>query len=199
LIKPYGLHWSRIRASQLVVIDLARGTHADSGSVDATAFHTHSAIHRRYRQARAVLHAHTLYATALGLIENGALKMIEQNAMRFLDRIEYVDAYGGLADNLDEANRLAEAMNGKPIAFWRSHGIVVTAPSLCEAFNDLYFLERACRLQVLTRSMGVPTVTVPPHVVERTCRQMRADSNYARLHFEALQRMLDEEEPHYRQ
>jgi ribulose-5-phosphate 4-epimerase/fuculose-1-phosphate aldolase len=82
--------------------------------------------------------------------------------------------------------------------FLASHGVIVVGPSIAEAFDLMYYLERACRLQVLAKSMGGKLRAVRPEVVRETCRLMRADApKYAGAHFNALKRILDREEPDY--
>jgi ribulose-5-phosphate 4-epimerase/fuculose-1-phosphate aldolase len=82
--------------------------------------------------------------------------------------------------------------------FLANHGVIVVGPSVAEAFDAMYYLERACRLQVLARSMGEKLRPVRPEVVNTAYRMMLADaSKYAGAHFEALKRILDREEPAY--
>jgi ribulose-5-phosphate 4-epimerase/fuculose-1-phosphate aldolase len=82
--------------------------------------------------------------------------------------------------------------------FLASHGVIVVGETVADAFDSLYYLERACRLQVLARSMGGRLRAVAPDVVQRTYELMRVDApKYAEAHFGALKRILDREEPDY--
>ena len=138
------------------------------------------------------------YATALTLLEDGRLEMIEQNALRFHDDIAYDDTYNGLVVDAQEGDRLAQVLGGKRVLFLANHGVIVVGASIAEAFDALYYLERACRLQVLARMMGGRRRPVRADVVERTCRMLREDApKYAGAHFEALKRILEREEPGY--
>jgi ribulose-5-phosphate 4-epimerase/fuculose-1-phosphate aldolase len=138
------------------------------------------------------------YATALTLLENGRLEMVEQNALRFHDDIAYDDTYNGLVVDNAEGDRLARALGDKRVMFLANHGVIVVGPSVAEAFDLMYYLERACRLQVLARSMGARLKKVRDEVVRDTYRLILADTpKYAGAHFSALKRILDREEPDY--
>jgi ribulose-5-phosphate 4-epimerase/fuculose-1-phosphate aldolase len=138
------------------------------------------------------------YATALTLLENGRLEMVEQNALRFHDDIAYDDTYNGLVVDNAEGDRLARVLGGKRVMFLANHGVIVVGPSVAEAFDLMYYLERACRLQVLARSMHSKLRPVRPEVIRDTYRMILADTpKYAGAHFAALKRILDREEPDY--
>jgi ribulose-5-phosphate 4-epimerase/fuculose-1-phosphate aldolase len=198
LLNRYGLHWSEVSASNLLALDAAGRVLAGEGEFEKTAFYIHSRIHLAHPRAVCVLHTHMPYATALTLVENGRLEMAEQNALRFHDDIAYDDTYNGLVVDEAEGDRLARALGSKRVLFLASHGVIVVGPSVAEAFDLLYYLERACRLQVLARSMGGKLRAVRPAVARDAYRMMLADApKYAGAHFAALKRILDREEPDY--
>lgn len=198
LVNPLGLHWSEIRASDLLLADADGRVLEGEHEVEPTAFFIHSRIHLANPLARCVLHTHMPYATALTLVEGGRLEMVEQNALRFYDRIAYDDDYNGPAMDASEGDRLAAALGNKPIAFLAAHGVIVAGPTIHAAFDDLYYLERAAQLQVLARSTRLALRPVPEAVVRRTAAAMHADDSYALRHFTAIKRILDKEEPEYR-
>ena len=198
LLNRYGLHWSEVSASNLLALDADGRVLEGEGEFEKTAFYIHSRIHLRNPHAACVLHTHMPNATALTLLEGGRLEMVEQNALRFHDDIAYDDIYNGLVVDNAEGDRLARALGGKRVMFLANHGVIVVGPSVAEAFDALYYLERACRLQVLARSMGGKFRPVRPEVVRETYRLILADTpKYAGAHFEALKRILDREEPAY--
>src|SRR2546430_13139071 len=154
LLNRYGLHWSEVTASNLLVLDAAGRLLGAEGEYEKTAFWIHSRIHLAHPQAACVLHTHMPHATALTLLEDGRLEMIEQNALRFHDDIAYDDSYNGLVVDEAEGDRLARVLGTRRVLFLANHGVIVVGPTVAEAFDSLYYLERACRLQVLARSMG---------------------------------------------
>ena len=198
LLNRYGLHWSEVSASNLLALD-AEGTVLEGeGEFEKTAFYIHSRIHLSNRRAVCVLHTHMPYATSLTLLEGGRLEMVEQNALRFHDDIAYDDTYNGLVVDNAEGDRLARALGGKRVLFLANHGVIVVGPTVAEAFDLMYYLERACRLQVLARSSQKSFRKIRPEVVRDTYRLILADTpKYANAHFDALKRILDREEPDY--
>jgi ribulose-5-phosphate 4-epimerase/fuculose-1-phosphate aldolase len=198
LLNRYGLHWSEVSASNLLALDAGGRILEGEGEFEKTAFYIHSRIHLANPKAACVLHTHMPYATALTLLENGRLEMAEQNALRFYEDIAYDDQYNGLVVDNAEGDRLARVLGEKRVLFLASHGVIVVGPSVAEAFDSLYYLERACRLQVLARATGLPLRRVRSEVVRETRRMIAADApKYAGAHFEALKRILDREEPDY--
>jgi ribulose-5-phosphate 4-epimerase/fuculose-1-phosphate aldolase len=198
LLNRYGLHWSEVSASNLLALDAAGNVLEGEGEYEKTAFYIHSRIHLAHPRATCVLHTHMPYATALTLLDGGRLEMVEQNALRFHDDIAYDDVYNGLVVDNAEGDRLARALGSKRVMFLANHGVIVVGASVAEAFDAMYYLERACRLQVLARSMGGKFRPVRPQVVREAYRMMLADApKYAGAHFEALKRILDREEPAY--
>src|SRR3954466_1428251 len=198
LLNRYGLHWSEVTASNLLALDADGRLLSGDGEYEKTAFWIHSRLHLAHPQAACVLHTHMPHATALTLLEDGRLEMIEQNALRFHDDIAYDDTYNGLVVDQAEGDRLASVLGAKRVLFLANHGVIVVGPSIAEAFDSLYYLERACRLQVLARMMGGKLRAVRTEVVGSAYRMMRADApKYADAHFTALKRTLEREEPEY--
>jgi len=199
LINPNRMHWSEVTASSLLLLD-ADGTLLEGESPpEATAFFIHASIHRAHPQAMCVLHTHMPYATALTSLEGGTLAMTNQNALRFSDEIAYDTTYNGLACDAEEGARIAAAFAGKRVMFMANHGVTIAGPSVAEAFDDLYYLERAAENQVLAQSTGGKLKPIDPQVVAMTKEQLEAERGVAaRAHFEALKQVLDRECPDYR-
>jgi ribulose-5-phosphate 4-epimerase/fuculose-1-phosphate aldolase len=198
LLNAYGLHWSEVTASNLLALDARGNILEGEGEAEKTAFYIHSRIHLANPHAACVLHTHMPFATALALTEPGRLEMVEQNALRFAGDIAYDDTYNGLVVDDAEGDRLARILGEKRVLFLANHGVIVVGPSVAEAYDLMYYLERACRLQVLARATGLPFRKVRPEVVGETYRMILADTpKYAGAHFAALKRLLDREAPGY--
>jgi ribulose-5-phosphate 4-epimerase/fuculose-1-phosphate aldolase len=197
LVNPFGFHWSELKSSQMLLVN-HDGTVIDGeGTVEATAMFIHSQIHRGLPRAQCVLHTHMPCATALAALENGRLEMASQNALRFFDDIAYDDDYQGLALDAQEGIRICGKLGDKRVLFLANHGVVVVGKSIATAFDDLYYLERACEIQILAQSTHRPLKIVPAGVCRRTVEQFRADDSYARGHLAAIRRILDRECPDY--
>jgi ribulose-5-phosphate 4-epimerase/fuculose-1-phosphate aldolase len=197
LINPGGRHFSRIRASDLLLIDLDAPDASTSNATDPTAMALHSALHRNHKHARCLLHTHSRYATALACLQNPTLPPIEQNAMRFFERVAVDDGFDGMGLG-DEAERVGHLLGDKPILLMGNHGVLVAASSIAQAFDDLYYFERACELYFIARSSGLPLRVVSDEIARKTCQQWLDYPNFAQQHFTALLEILDQEEPDYR-
>lgn len=198
LLNAYGLHWSEVTASNLLALDTRGNVLEGEGEAEKTAFYIHSRIHLAHPRAACVLHTHMPYATALTLTVPGRLEMVEQNALRFADDIAYDDSYNGLVVDDAEGDRLARLLGDRRVLFLANHGVIVVGATVAEAFDSLYYLERACRVQVLARATGLPLRPVRAEVVRETHRMILADTpKYAGAHFGALRRILEREEPDY--
>jgi len=200
-LAPFGLLWSEVKASDLMELDFGGKVVAGRGLVEDTALHIHLPVHRLVPEACCVLHTHMPYATALGMLEDARLEMAGQSAIGFHDEIAYLD-YNGLALDHEEGERMARALVGKSVLMLRNHGVLVIGLSAAQAFERLYFLERACQAQILALSTGRALRIVPRPVVEATAAQFKACvdvGGVARtaLHFEALKRLLDHSEADY--
>lgn len=197
LINPKGLHFSRITASSIILMDEHGTTLEGTGRPPVTGHAIHTRVHLRHPAAKVVLHLHAPYSTALTAIKGGRLEMVHQNAARFHGDIAYDDDFSGIAVEVDEGDRMAEAMGSKRILFLANHGVVVVGESIARAFDDFYYLERAAQVQVLAMQTGQPLRVMPEEMARLTHDQFaRFDAN-ADLHFDALKAMLDEEEPNY--
>ena len=195
LINPQGIHWSELRTSDLLVVDPDGNVIEGKWKVEPTAFFIHSQIHLGNPSARCVLHTHMPYATALCAIDGGRLEWISQNALRFYERVAYEEAYNGLALDEAEGQRLREKLADGKVLFLANHGVIVAGPDVATAFDDLYYLERACMVQVLAHSTGLPLKRIPDQVCRHTCEQLEADRRQAVLHLDAIKRMLKREAP----
>jgi len=191
LINPLGLHWSEIGPDDLLLIDGDGAVLEGDGEVEATALHIHVAGHRANPRHRAILHVHMPHATALTMVEGGHLAMAHQTAVRFHERMTHV-AFRGIALDRGEGDRLAQAQRAHPdvdIMFLDHHGVTIGGGTVAMAFDDLYYLERACRQQILAMSTGLPLELIPEPILTETAQQLRAIlPESADAHFEAQMR-----------
>jgi ribulose-5-phosphate 4-epimerase/fuculose-1-phosphate aldolase len=138
-------------------------------------------------------------ATALFIPAGGRLDWISQASAKFYGRVAYYDDYSGLVLDDAQGERMCAALGDKAVLFLANHGVVVTADTLAHAFDNRYYLERACELQLLAYRTGRPLRRLPEAVVRMTAQQMRADAANAVDHFAALKRLLGRDEPDYAQ
>lgn len=118
------------------------------GEPDITAVKIHLGIYRNRPDVKCVMHCHMPYATAVTCLENPELEMVHQNSARFYNKIAYDKGYNGLATADEEGDRLAKELGDKPVLFMGNHGVLVAASTIYEAFDTIYYIERACLYQV---------------------------------------------------
>lgn len=194
LINPRGLHWSEVGADDIVLIDAQGAVLAGRHRVEPTALFIHAAVHALAGHA-VVLHTHMPYATAIALgADRAPDPTLSQNAMRFMGRIGVDADYRGLALDAAEGERIARSLAGRDVAFLGNHGVVVCGPNVAFAYDDLYYLERACMHQVLAQSTGRPLAPVEAAIAERVARQVQGEREQSLLFFESLRRRLPD--PH---
>ena len=197
LLNPRGRHFSQVRASELVLLD-ADSTADEHPEADPTAWYLHSHLHRHVPRARCVLHTHMPYTTALACLADFEFLMLDQNACRFHERIAYDRNYAGMALDDSEGLRVSSLLGDtKSVLFLGNHGVLVVGTSIAEAFDELYYLEKAAQLQVLALSTGRPLSLVPNQTAALACKQWLDYPNVAKALFDELCRILDYESPDY--
>lgn len=190
LLNPRGLMWHEVQADDIVLVDAEGRVLAGRHAVEPTAMFIHAAIHRLGGHA-CVLHTHMPYATALTLTADRRLDTtLSQGAMRFHGRVAADAHYNGLALDVAEGERIARAMQGADVAFLGNHGVVVCGTRIAHAYDDLYYLERACQAQVLAMATGRPLAPVAPALAAQVAAQTLGERLQSALFFEALRRTL---------
>lgn len=198
LLIPYGLHWSEVTASNLIEVDFDGNVTAGAGTAEDTAFFIHARIHKNVSHAACVLHTHQPYASALTQVHGVRLEPTIQSAMRFYGRIAYDELYNGLALDNAEGDRIAAGLQDKDVMLMANHGVVVVGPTLAQAFDALYYLERAAKAQIIAMSMGRPLNAISHNQATAVSNDInRFVAGSASVHFAALKRLLDRDEPDY--
>ncbi len=199
IVNPYGYAFRELTASKLLICDFHGHVVDGEGKPEATAFYIHARIHKNVPRARVAFHTHMPYATALAMTEGDPLIFAGQTALKFYGRTAVDRNYNGLALDEREGDRIAGAIGDADIVFMKHHGVMVLGPTIAKAWDDLYYLERACEVQCLALSTGRPVLPVDPAIAVAAYRQMReGDAESARLHLASVRRTLDAEEPDYR-
>jgi ribulose-5-phosphate 4-epimerase/fuculose-1-phosphate aldolase len=198
LMNPRWRHFSRIRASDLLLLD-AEDDAAMTGpdAPDPSAWYIHGRIHRALPQARCILHLHSPYATAISALAEPEIKPIDQNTARYYNRVAYDMNYGGIADSAAEGDRLAAALGNGSTLMMGQHGILVVGKTVADAFDRLYYLERACQTLVLAYSTGQPLNIMSDDLAEATARDWEDYPDMAQAHFDELKQGLDIKDASY--
>ncbi|MBX9399482.1 class II aldolase/adducin family protein [Streptomyces sp. TRM72054] len=203
LINPYGLLFEEITASNLVKIDMSgRPVEPTPYAVNPAGFVIHSAIHGARTDAQCVLHTHTRAGCAVAAQQDGLLPL-NQMSMEFHNRVGYHD-YEGVVLNLREQERLVADLGSHPALILRNHGLLTVGESAAQAFLRMYYLEKACEIQVTAQAGGTALAMPPDAVCEYTAQQLSrtADDDFQNdnaydLAWSAMLRLLDRIAPDY--
>ena len=200
---PFGMHWSEVKASSFMEVGIDDGqVKRGSGHVERSCYCIHAPIHKALPQAAAVFHTHMPYASALTRLEDPRIKEIGQTETGMMGKIAYDDTYTGPASEPEEGERLAKVIGDKTILFMANHGITTVGHSVAEAYDRLYYIERAAQVQIYAMWTGQRLKKLPEPVVEKTRTNIGGARYYeglnpAERHFAALRRILDRREPDY--
>ncbi len=200
LVNPCHRHFSRIRANELLLLNANDPrTLEQPNAPDPTAWYLHAGLHAHVPHARCIMHLHCKYATALGCLQDNTLYPIDINAARFFGRIAVDPHFAGMALSSDEAVRQARLLvEGKSVLLMANHGVMVVAPTVADAFDELYYFERAAELLLTCYATGKPLRLMSDSVAELTKRQWLEYTGFAADHLKAVKDILDAEEPDYR-
>ena len=152
---PFGLHWSEIQASTFMEVGYDGKVLKGSGEVERSCYCIHAPIHRALPQAAAcVMHTHMPFASALTRLEDPRIKPIGQTEVGMLADIAYDNDYAGPAFDPAEGERLAGLFGDKTMLFMGNHGICVIGRTVAEAYDRLYYIERAAQVQLYAMWTG---------------------------------------------
>lgn len=191
LVNPYGLAFAEVTASSLLICDFDGRVVLGDGRPEATAFFIHAQLHRLNPRATAAFHTHMPHATALCMLEGEPFVWAGQTALKFYERLAVDEDYQGLALDYAEGERIARAAGDADVVMLKNHGPLVLGPSIAEAWDDLYYLERAAEVQLKAMASGRPLKAVAPAIASAACRQMlQGNAESAHLHLESVKRQL---------
>ncbi|GAA6201443.1 class II aldolase and adducin N-terminal domain-containing protein [Aquicoccus sp. SU-CL01552] len=199
LMNPNQMHFARIRASDLIVVDANDPeTLAGPDAPDPTAWGLHGGLHRHCPHARCAMHVHSIHATVLASLADSSLPPIDQNCATFFNRYVIDDGYGGLAFE-DEGERCAALLTDpkKKVMIMGNHGVMVIGDTVAETFNRLYYFERAAETYIRALQTGRELRVLSDAVAEKTARELEAYPEQDTRHLSELKAILDAEGSNY--
>ena len=200
LMNPNQVHFSRITASSLLLLDAEDPASMDRPDApDPTAWGLHGAIHRNVKHARCVMHVHSMHATVLASLADSRLPPIDQNCATFFNRVVIDENYGGLAFE-DEGERCSQLLTDPKVKvmIMGSHGVLILGDNVADTFNRLYYFERAAETYIKALWTGQKLRLIPDDIAEKTAAEIESYPAQAERHFSDLRTLLDEESPGYR-
>jgi len=198
LVNPYGRHFSRMRASDLLLIDADDPDSRRHPDLDPTAWCIHGAIHRMAPHARCIMHVHSRFATVLATLADSSLPPVDQTTARFFGAVVVDEVFGGLGLD-DEAERLASIVGDKSIVVMGNHGFMAIRQTIAQTFDDMYYFERGCETLIRAYQTGRKIRVLSDAVAAKTAHQAAEYPESASRHLAAVRDVLDAEEPDYKE
>lgn len=199
LMNANQVHFSRVRASELLLLDANDPTTMDRPDApDPTAWGLHGSIHRLCPHARCAMHVHSIHATVLASLADSTLPPIDQNTAIFHNRVAVDESYGGLAFE-EEAKRCCELLAdpSKKVLVMGNHGIMVIGDSVADTFNRMYFFERACETYIKALWTQRPLRRLSDEIAEKTASEIENYPSQSDRHLSELKAILDDEGADY--
>ena len=166
--------------------------------VDPTALNIHGKIHKKVPHARCILHVHSKYATALSALKDPTLPPIDQNTMRFYNRVSVYNEYGGMGFE-EESKKMATALGNKKHMLMANHGIMTTGETVSDGFDALYYFEKSAETYLTALSTNKELNIASHEVAEKTAQEWATyPSDLARAHLDQIRIILDKEDPDYK-
>ena len=200
LMNPNQRHFSRIKASDLILVDANDETTLNSPDApDPTAWGLHGSIHRNCPHAKCVMHVHSVFATVLATLKDSRLPPIDQTCATFYERYVIDEEYAGLAFE-EEGERCASLLSDPKVKtmIMGSHGVLVIGDSVAETFNRLYYFERAAETYIQALQTGQPLRVLSHEIASKTAQQLEQYPQQDSRHLNELKLILDDEDPTYK-
>ena len=199
-VNKAGVHFSQIKASDLILVTKKNIDELRNKPeiVDSTAINIHGTIHEKVPHAKCIFHVHSKYSTALSTLKNATLPPIDQNTMRFFNRVSIYNEFGGMGFE-DESVKMANALGNKQHMLLANHGIITTGETVSEGFDALYYFEKSAETYLTALSTNKELNVVSDEIAEKTAQEWaNYPSDMARSHLDQIRMILDKEEPNYK-
>jgi ribulose-5-phosphate 4-epimerase/fuculose-1-phosphate aldolase len=205
LLNPFGLMFDEVCASDLIVVDTRGHIVNGDAKLNPAGFTIHSAVHMARTDAHCVIHTHTLAGMAVAAYGPGLLQL-NQISAEFHEGVGY-HPYEGVATNLEERQRLQHALGQHAALILRHHGLLTVGKSVADAFYLMYYLNRACQIQLACAQMaslggaqgtGNPVTEMPAHIAAHVSQQLQRVHHERPLIWAAWLRQLDRVDPGYK-
>lgn len=200
---PFGLHWSEVTASSFMEVSYEGARLSGDGEIERSCYCIHAPIHRLVPTAACVMHTHMPFASALTRLKDMRILPVGQTELFIMRQTTYDDEYTGPAFDPKEGERLAGVIGDKGILLMANHGALTVGETIAQAYDRLYYLERVAQVQLYAMWTGQPLNPLPESVVEHCFAEYKNFPQYGNKpaeehHFDALKRMLDRQQPDYR-
>ena len=197
LLNPKWVHFSKVKASDLILVHADDSGSFEKGKIDSTAWAIHGQIHKLRPDIKVIMHLHPIYATALSCLKNPTLLPIEQNSARYFKRVSYDPHYSGMADQIAEGQRLAQLLQTNTRLLMGNHGVLIGSYDIGLAFDDMYTFERSSQILIHAYSTGQILNILDDTVAEKTAQDWEKIEDFSIAHFEEMKEILATEDPSF--
>lgn len=197
LLNPKWVHFSKIKASDLILVHADDPHSFEKGKIDATAWAIHGQIHKLRPDIKVIMHLHPIYATALSCLKNPTLLPVEQNSARYFNRVSYDSHYSGMTDQIAEGQRLAQLLQQNKRLLMGNHGVLIGSHEIGIAFDDMYTFERAAQILIHAYSTGQELNILGDDVAEKTAQDWEKIEDFSQAHFIEMKSILATEDPSF--
>ena len=197
LLNPKWVHFSKVKASDLILVHADDSASFEKGKIDSTAWAIHGQIHKLRPDIKVLMHLHPIYTTTLSCLKNPTILPIDQNSARYFQRVAYDFNYSGMADQRAEGQRLTQLLQDKSRLLMGNHGVIVSSHKIGIAFDDMYTIERASQLLVNAYATGQALSILDDHIAEKTAKDWEKIDDYSQAHFEEMKMILMKEDPSF--
>ncbi|WOO76428.1 class II aldolase/adducin head domain-containing protein [Vanrija pseudolonga] len=175
-VNPFGLHFSRMTASDLLLVDhhgkVVGGGKPGRGQIyNAAAFVIHSAIHAARPEVNSVVHAHSIYAKAFSTLGR-KLPMYTQDACIFYNDHALYAKHGGVVLSSGESDAICKSIGGNKAVILQNHGLLTVGGCIESAVGWFQIFESECKSVLAAEAAaalsGKPPITLPDDVAEFT-------------------------------
>ncbi len=195
LLNKFGLLYNEVNASNLIKVDENGKVLHGQLNVNTAGFVIHSAIHLAHPAMKVVFHAHAPAGLAVTALKDGVSYLVQDTSMLYGD-IGYHD-WEGLSLTLEERAALAQNIAGKSCLIMRNHGFLTVGESAGEAFMNMYYLIRACKVTLEAHATGLALDKGAPSIWQLARRQYQHFPP-GQYEWPALLRLLDQIDPSYK-
>ncbi|WP_070119739.1 class II aldolase/adducin family protein [Bacillus marinisedimentorum] len=191
-VNPFGMHFSQIKASDLILCDHEGNVVEGKHPVNRAAFAIHSQVHAARPDVIAAAHAHSVYGkswAALGRL----LDPITQDVCAFYGDHSLFDDYTGVVLDVEEGRRIGESLGNNKACILRNHGLLTVGKSVDEAAWWFITMERSCQAQLLAEAAGTPKLISHENAV--TAREQVGTEEAGWFQFQPLWNRIIKDQP----
>lgn len=169
-VNPFGVHFSQVTVSNLIRCDHEGNVVEGKYPVNRAAYAIHSRVHQARPDAVAAAHTHSTYGRAFSSLGR-KLEPITQDVCAFYnDHVVYED-FGGVVVELDEGQRIAQALGKHKAAILQNHGLLTVGQTVDEAAWWFITMERSCQVQLLADAAAARDGSAPRTIKAEAAQQ----------------------------